>query len=59
MQTTKQSWLSLLPAAEAANESCSVRFQLFDEEQLEDFVASSDCENTKKQIKYSVTVFEN
>ena len=45
--------------AETANESCSVRFQLFDEEKLAEFVASSDRENTKNQIKYSVTVFED
>ena len=45
--------------AEITNESYSVRFQLFDEERLAKFVASSDSENTKNQIKYSVTVFED
>ena len=45
--------------AEGANESCSVQFQPFDEEELAEFVASSDSEDTKKQIKYSVTVFED
>ena len=45
--------------AETANESFSARFQLLDEKELAEFVASSDSENTKKQIKYSVTVFED
>ena len=33
------------------------RFNLVDEEELEDFISSTDSENTRKQIKYGLAIF--
>ncbi|XP_072048519.1 uncharacterized protein KIAA1958-like [Amphiura filiformis] len=35
------------------------RFQLFNDEELASFIDSADSDNTKKQIKYSVSVFDD
>ena len=44
--------------AEAEQTTEPTRFQLVDEDGLNAFIDSADSENTKKQIKYSVSVFE-
>ena len=42
----------------AAAAAAAVRFNLIDDEDLEAFIGSTDSENTKKQIKYGLSIFK-